>query len=81
MKLVDLSSVPDVTDSVIAWLDQLCERLEFDFASYATTNPVTGDVQGDANYPDAWKLHYAKNGFHRFDPTLYKAALSVAPAE
>lgn len=81
MNLVDLSSVPDVPDKVDVWLNSLCDRLEFDYASYATTNPVTGDVQGYANYPDAWKLHYAKQGFHRFDPTLYQSALSIAPVD
>jgi DNA-binding CsgD family transcriptional regulator len=81
VKLVDLSSVKDVPDKVGAWLDGLCDSLEFDFASYATTNPVSGDVQGYANYPDPWKEHYAKQGFHRFDPTLYKSALSIAPVD
>lgn len=81
MNLVDLSSVQNVPDNVVSWLDQLCDTLELDFASYATTNPVTGDVQGYANYPDSWKLHYAQHGFHRFDPTLYQSALSIAPVD
>lgn len=81
LKLVDLSSVQNVPDNVDAWLNDLCDDLEFDYASYATTNPVTGDVQGYANYPDEWKLHYAKSGFHRFDPTLQKSTLSIAPVD
>lgn len=81
VKLVDLSSVPNVSENVVDWLDELCGRLGFDFASYATTNPIAGEVQGYANYPDTWKLHYAKHGFHRFDPTLYQTALSIAPVD
>ena len=81
MKLVDLSSVQEVPDTVGAWLDNLCDSLEFDYASYATTNPITGDVQGYANYPDEWRLHYTEQGYHRFDPTLYQSALSIAPVD
>ena len=81
MKLVDLSSVSLAPNKFELYLDELCEDLEFDYASYATTNPVTGDVQGYANYPESWKLHYATHGFHNFDPTLYQSAQSIAPVD
>jgi len=81
LKLVDLSSVENVPDHTDAYLDAMCDGLGFDFASYATTNPISGDVQGYANYPDPWKQHYAARGFHLFDPTLSQSALSIAPVD
>jgi len=81
VKLVDLSSVDNVPDHTDTFLDNLCDSLEFDFASYATANPVTGDVQGYANYPDQWKQHYSTQGYHHFDPTLTQSALSIAPVD
>lgn len=81
MNLIDLSTVPNTDDNFMSFLDTLCESLEFEYASYATTHPITGDVQGYANYPDRWKLHYAKRGMHRVDPTLYQSARSIAPVD
>lgn len=81
MKLIDLSAVADVDDHALGYLNNLCDSLEFDFASYATTNPVTGDVQGYANYDEDWVLHYTTKGFHRVDPTLYQSARSIAPVD
>lgn len=81
MDLIDLSAVPDHEDRFTDFLDDLCSKLGFDYASYATTNPVTGDVQGYANYPDEWKFHYMKRGLHRVDPTLYQSARSIAPVD
>jgi DNA-binding CsgD family transcriptional regulator len=81
VKLIDLSSVKKVDDHVDTFLDQLCNELGFDYASYATTNPVSGDVQGYANYPDAWIQHYSKREYHHFDPTLYQSAQSIAPVD
>ncbi|WP_323782789.1 LuxR family transcriptional regulator [Thalassovita sp.] len=80
MDLIDLSSVND-DDRFLDFLESLCLSLGFDFASYATTNMVTGDVQGFANYPDEWKNHYAKKGYHRLDPTLYVSMQSIAPVD
>ena len=81
MDLIDLSVVS--TDDALraAFLDQLCDRLELDFASYATQNPVTGAVHGYANYPDEWKRYYTASAFHHVDPTLRVAARSIAPVD
>lgn len=81
MKLIDLSSVADIDQHAGQYLDDLCQQLEFEHASYATANPITGDVVGYANYPDEWKLHYTKAGYHHFDPTLYQSAKSIAPVD
>ncbi|WP_425045411.1 autoinducer binding domain-containing protein [Primorskyibacter sp. S87] len=81
MKLIDLSAIDNIENHADAYLRELCDRLGFDFASYATSNPITGDVQGYATYPDAWKLHYGQRGFHQFDPTLTKSVKSVAPVD
>lgn len=81
LDLIDLSAVPDTEGNFTAFLNDLCGKLGFDYGSYATTHPITGDVQGYANYPDEWKLHYMKQGMHRFDPTLYQSARSIAPVD
>ncbi len=81
MDIIDLSTVESSPDHCLLFLDQLCDRLELDCGSYATTNPVTGAVQGYANYPDAWKMHYMRRNLHRIDPTIHKAALSIAPVD
>jgi len=81
LDLIDLSAVPDTEDNFTSFLNDVCDKLEFEFASYATTHPITGDVQGYANYPDEWKLHYAKRGMHRVDPTLHLSARSIAPVD
>lgn len=81
MDLIDLSAVPNAADSFVTFLDDLCDQLEFDYASYATTHPITGDVQGYANYPDQWKFHYMKQGMHRFDPTISQSIRSIAPVD
>jgi len=59
----------------------LCDRFEFDYAAYAGFNSVDGSVHGFVNYPDAWKQHYAENGYETMDPTLRMAARSVAPVD
>ncbi len=81
MKLIDLARRKDIADNATTFLVDLCNRLGFDYASYATVNPVTGDVQGYATYCEEWKLHYGRKGFHHFDPTLYQAAKSIAPVD
>lgn len=81
MDLIDLS-VMSADDALrAAFLDELCDRLELDFASYATQNPITGAVHGYANYPDEWKRYYTASAFHRVDPTLLVAARSIAPVD
>ncbi|SEL34678.1 transcriptional regulator, LuxR family [Roseivivax marinus] len=81
MQLIDLAGFPGRTDHFDTFLLELCDQLEFDYASYAVANPITRDVQGYATYPDEWKTHYGSRGFHEFDPTLHKASRSVAPVD
>lgn len=81
MDIIDLSTVPATPHNYNSFLDQLCERLGLDYASYAVMGTFSGAVQGYANYPDAWKLQYMRQGLHNIDPILHKAVLSVAPVD
>lgn len=81
MKLIDLGTLDTVETDVETLIDNMCDQMGFDYASYCTSNSVQGDVQGYANYPTAWKQHYAKRGYHHVDPTIYQSALSVAPVD
>jgi DNA-binding CsgD family transcriptional regulator len=81
MELIDLSALDGAEEDFVAFLDKVCGELELDHASYATVNPVTGAVQGYANYPDPWRDYYMSRGLHRFDPTLTLAAKSIAPVD
>lgn len=81
MELIDLGGASPDDARRAAFLDGLCQKLELDFASYATQNPVTGAVHGYANYPDAWKRHYAERGLQRVDPTLWRSVRSIAPVD
>lgn len=81
MELIDLSNLENIDERYALFLDDLCDTLEFDFASYATMNPVNGDVQGFANYPAAWVEYYHSKGLHRLDPTLHTARRSIAPVD
>ncbi|GAA6158355.1 MULTISPECIES: helix-turn-helix transcriptional regulator [Ruegeria] len=81
MKLIDLARIEQEERSAADIINAVCNELGFDYASYATFNPVKGDVQGYANYPDEWKIHYGSQGFHHFDPTLYQSMLSIAPVD
>jgi DNA-binding CsgD family transcriptional regulator len=81
MDIVDLSTVSPDDANRARFLDELCARLELQYASYASQNPFSGQVQGYANYPAEWKKYYTANGLHLIDPTLGKAALSIAPVD
>ncbi len=81
MDLIDLSKIPDADDRFLRFLDDLCQTLEFDHASYATLNPVSGTVQGFANYRPDWIEHYTRKGLHRIDPTLHYGRKSIAPVD
>jgi DNA-binding CsgD family transcriptional regulator len=81
MDLIDLSTLSPDDATRGAFLDQLCQGLELDYASYAALSPTTGSVQGYANFPDDWKSFYTKRNFHRIDPTLALAARSIAPVD
>jgi DNA-binding CsgD family transcriptional regulator len=79
--LIDLGTLAGGEGKLIGFLDQICDRFGFDYAAYAGTNPVRNGVHGYVNYPEAWKQHYAENGFHRLDPTLLMASRSIAPVD
>ncbi|WP_372612048.1 autoinducer binding domain-containing protein [Aquicoccus sp.] len=81
MDLIDLSKIPDADDRFLRFLDDLCQTLEFDHASYATLNPVSGTVQGFANYRSDWVDHYTRKALHRIDPTLHFGRKSIAPVD
>lgn len=38
-------------------------------------------MHGFVNYPEEWKSHYVHQGFQSIDPTLKRAAQSVAPVD
>ena len=75
--LVDLGTLAGGEGKLVGFLDQICDRFGFDYAAYAGTNPVRNGVHGYVNYPEAWKQHYAEQGFHRLDPTLLMASRSL----
>lgn len=79
--LLDLGALPEGATDLTGFLDEVCDRFEFDYAAYAGTSPVGQGVHGHVNYPDAWKEHYVQQGFHRTDPTILTAARSIAPVD
>lgn len=81
MDLIDLGAGANRTENYETFLTQLCDRLGANYASYATMNPITGSVQGYANYPTDWKQYYMNNNLHLVDPTLHRAQLSIAPVD
>lgn len=81
MGLIDLGSLPGGQEKFTSFLDQICDRFEIDHAAYAGNNPVIGSTHGYVNYSDEWKNHYIENGYHNIDPTLHKAARSIAPVD
>ena len=81
LNIIDLSAVSGREENFTVFLDQLCQRLDLDFASYAMIGPFSGTIQGYANYPEPWKNHYMRQGLHRVDPILHKAGRSIAPVD
>ncbi|MDZ7709788.1 MAG: LuxR family transcriptional regulator [Roseovarius sp.] len=81
MDLIDLSKIPHADDRFMRFLDDVCDTLEFDHASYATFNPVSGAVQGFANYRADWVAHYMRRGLHRIDPSIHIGRRSIAPVD
>ena len=79
--IFDLSAVPQAEVRFGDFLDQVCSRMGFDFATYAGTNPVDGSIHVYTNYPEPWKDHYRDAGFHRLDPTILTASRSIAPVD
>ena len=81
MDLIDLGKDPDVPGQIDEFLLQLREKLELDHIAYAGMNPVSNSVHGYVTYPDAWKQHYAEQGFVTIDPALQLARRSIAPVD
>jgi DNA-binding CsgD family transcriptional regulator len=79
--LIDLSAQPVAEAPLAEFLDRLCDRLGFDFAAYAGTNPVDGTVHAHVNYPEPWKAYYIEHGLHRVDPALMIARRSIGPVD
>ncbi len=81
MDLLDLSAVPETENRFSGFLEALCDKFEMDHAAYAGMNPVGGSMHGHVTYDDAWKTHYAENGYHLIDPTLHITQRSIAPVD
>lgn len=81
MDLIDLSKLTRTDDTFVQFLNNVCGTMGFDYASYATFNPVSGAVQGFANYRPEWITHYAKKNLHRIDPTIHISRRSIAPVD
>lgn len=81
MNLIDLSKIAPSNGSFVQFLNTVCESMEYDYASYATFNPVSGAVQGFANYRTEWISHYTKKELHRIDPTIHVSRKSIAPVD
>lgn len=79
MDILDLSTVSSSNANRSAFLDQLCDRLELQYASYALQDPLTGQTFAYSNYGHDWRSFYAENGFHRLDPAILRARKSIAP--
>ena len=81
MQLVDMGGPAGATADFPGHLHKLCSALGLEYASYASTNPISGKVHAFTTYPTAWKTHYIANELHLVDPTLNAAARSVAPVD
>lgn len=81
LDLIDLASTPEGQRDFVAFLKTVTDRLGVEYATYAATNPVTGTMHAFTTYPDHWKTFYMEHGLHHFDPTLRRAARSVAPVD
>lgn len=81
MELIDLGAARGGEERFVAFLDQICDRFGIDHAAYAGNNPVSGTMHGYVNYSDDWKQRYISQNFHLIDPTLHKAARSIAPVD
>lgn len=81
MELIDLGDSNNNVTLFTEFLDQICNRLEVDYAAYAGTNPQSGKIHGFVNYPKAWTEHYMGQDLARFDPTLWSASQSIAPVD
>lgn len=81
MDLIDLNTLPDNESRFPAFIDDLCNKLELDYASYVAMSPLAGDIRYYANYPDTWAHYYADQQLHLVDPVIHKSTKSVAPVD
>lgn len=81
MQLIDLGQSPKTAKPFDAYLRNICENFEMDYAAYAGFNPVGSTMHGHVTYPEAWKRHYIKRRLHLVDPTLHLAKRSIAPVD
>ncbi|WP_338551002.1 helix-turn-helix transcriptional regulator [Roseovarius phycicola] len=79
--LIDLAKAPKGQVDFVEQLNTVCDTLGLDYASYASTNPISGKVHAFTTYPDTWKEHYMDERFHLVDPTLKAASRSIAPVD
>lgn len=79
--LIDLEDLPDASDNFDSFLREIRDRFGVDNVAYAGMNPVNRSVIGHVTYGDDWRAHYAKQGFHRIDPTLHSARRAIAPVD
>jgi len=81
IEIVDLAPKSDTDQGFAGYLEDICQRMGFDHAAYASTSPLSGKLFGFTTYSDAWRDHYTENAMHLIDPTLHSAARSVAPVD
>ena len=81
MQLIDLGRSRRMAKPFDAFLRNLCDSFEMDYAAYAGFNPVGNTMHGHVTYPEAWKRHYVERRLHLVDPTLHLARRSIAPVD
>ena len=81
MDILDLSTVSSDETNRTAFLDQLCHKLELQYASYALQDPFTGRTFAYSNYGSSWREHYMSQRLHLLDPALQRASKSIAPVQ
>lgn len=79
--LIDLGDLNAPDSGFVDFLFNVRDKFGLDHAAYAGMNPINHMVVGHVTYDDAWKRHYARNGFHHIDPTLKGARRSIAPVD
>lgn len=81
MDIVDLGALEKTEAGFTSFLDDLCDKLELDFATYCAVNTVSDQVIGFTTYKDEWKEHYGAQRFQNVDPTLHLPMRSIAPVD
>lgn len=81
MDLLDLGTAPHEEGPLAVYLARLRDKFGLDHVAYAGADPVSGQIHGSVTYSEDWKLHYAKNNFHKIDPTLLMARRAIAPVD